>query len=117
VWVAGIALVQLLVIGVGAALLWPNEAEAAAARIRKGMTLSEAEEALGRHGGGLGGSMRAQGYQYPFEDGSCLTLSLVRSGLWEPWDVGAFWTEPPTPVHPLTRLRRTLARVIPALGE
>ena len=47
-WVAGIALMQLLVIGVDAALLWPmpSEAEVVADRLRVGMIEGQARSLL-----------------------------------------------------------------------
>src|SRR5713226_6953844 len=62
VWVAGIALVQLLVIGSVVAAMWPDptEAERKAALIRVGMTLEEADAALGgylRQGGPFRGGI------------------------------------------------------------
>jgi hypothetical protein len=122
-WVAGIAFVQLLVIGADVALLWPpppSEAERMAAHIRVGMPHDQVRRVLAWYktfdtpevGGRWGTWCR-------FEDGSSLYVG-VPGGLW-PRDttltVNSVCTEPPPYIHPLTRLRRPLARVLPFLGE
>jgi hypothetical protein len=47
-----------------------------------------------------------------FLDGSSIVITLDGGG-----HVGHIKTTPPDPVPPLTRLRRTLARALPFLGE
>jgi hypothetical protein len=119
-WVAGIALGQLLVIGVDVAILWPEpcEAEQFAARLRVGMTESEVLDTAGDLGMSWGGTLRVQMHHRLFDDGSSLTVAMCWSGRrGEDRRVGNFEVIPPTLVHPLTRLRRTLARSFPLLGE
>jgi hypothetical protein len=121
-WVAGIVLVQLLVIGVDLALLWPtpNDAERVAAKIEVGMTWDRARELM---------QPRLSVWQSPstvakdapcrwsYEDGSGLIITrdptcqhVIEIDTTPP-------TLPPATVHPLTRLRRTIARVLPFVGE
>jgi hypothetical protein len=118
VWVVGIALVQLLVIEIDAVLLWPTpcEAERKAVSIREGMTSKEVDK--------LAGTTRFGPYyviedryiwptllHWEYEHGSRLVVAL------ESGQVASIRTTPPTPIPPLTHLRRTLARVFPALKE
>jgi hypothetical protein len=118
VWVAGIALAQLLVLGVDVALLWPSEAEQIASRLREGMTESEVEEAVGGLGPGYVIRTGREIYHPSFDDGSSLAVVMVWSGrLGEGYRVGSFEVVPSAPAHPLTRLRRTLARAFPFLRE
>jgi hypothetical protein len=106
VLVAGIALVQMLVIGVDTAL-WPIpcEAEQWAERIRDGLTESQEFE-LDRDYVGAKESIGGWRFFYRFADGSQMTIK---------GSTGSAHTDPPPPVHPLIRLRRALARVVPSL--
>jgi hypothetical protein len=112
-WVAGIALAQVLVLGADLSL-WPllGEAEQAASRVNVGMA--------GAHWRGLvGGRLlasapvkRGELHSYRFGDGSTLWVVTDYAGALE---VTKVW--PPTPVPPTTCLRRRLACVLPFLGE
>jgi hypothetical protein len=81
----------------------PSEAERAAAKIEVGMTEDQAAA--------VAGPVIYFTRSATFADGSTLSLDI------DPWDfrVTAIRTTPATPVPPLTRLRRTLARIVPAL--
>jgi hypothetical protein len=118
VWVAGIALVQLLVIGVDVALLWPSEAEQIASRLREGMTETEVDKAIAGLGVGyVVSTCRIYHYRW-FDDESSLVVVMVRSEpLGQEWRVRSFRVVSSAPDQPLTRLRRTLARAFPFLGE
>jgi hypothetical protein len=141
VWVAGIALVQLLVIGVEVALLWPDppsEVEEKAALIRVGMSWKEALDRMcsvtpaselrlvpvarlhERDGVGV-----IVGMRWLLSDSSEVRLTF--ESYVQP-DVPSYirqvettppppYSPPPPPIHPLTRLRRTLARALPFIGE
>jgi hypothetical protein len=64
------------------------------------------------------GSLKGWAAWYGFADGSSLYLGfpgLVRSE--DTLTVVSVRTEPVPYIHPLTRLRRTLARVLPFLAE
>jgi hypothetical protein len=119
VWLAGIALAQLLVVGVEVAL-WPtpSEAERLATRVRLGMTKDEARRALDGYDPY---ELRGwdSGFWCHFADQSDLNVGLRRdAGPKGVRDTVSFihtGTAPPEP--PLTRLRRTLARVFPFLAE
>jgi hypothetical protein len=121
VWVAGIALAQLLVIGVDVALLWPSEAKVAAERVRPGM--SELEVSSSFDGRIYRQCVEALGYKaflYQFADRSCLCVGMNWAETVDGehiFRVTSVRNSPPPPVHPLTRLRRTLARALPFLGE
>jgi hypothetical protein len=130
----GLALVAMLTAGVGAALLWPtpSDAEQMASQLRVGMTMGQ----VGQVSEYLGGSdpfILTSGRAVPpgrsstlitfddpgrstrgvvFLDGSSITIAIDGGGL-----IGHIKTTPPAPIHPLTRLRRTLARAFPFLGE
>jgi hypothetical protein len=113
VWVAGIALVQLLVIGVQVAL-WPqpSEAERWAERIRVGLTQEERRE----WEDGVPTNITCTGiitYVYRFPDGSSLSCSPSASTS----DSTNVVVWPGDRVPTLTRLRRTLARAFPILGK
>ncbi len=133
IWIAGIALAQLLVIGVDVALLWPSEAEQMARRIHKGMTCAQVLEVAGgpdpdakeffsphfifpnfRNEG-----LTEEEFGYIFEDGSRLYIGLacLDHGKRLEFPVLDVRTQPPPRVDPLTYLRRTLSRLIPALKE
>ncbi len=137
-WVAGIALVQLLVAGVEVALLWPtpSEAEVSATAIHPGMTIKQVrvliDDPNGIHDYGLGRGKLT----YCFPDGSELHVFGAALGSRDFRDrivisFGAALASrdfldgivistafsPPDPVPPLTRLRRTLARAFPFLAE
>ena len=121
VWVAGISLAQLLVIDVDVAVLIPSEAERAAAKIEVGMTWEQATQLLPALSTTLGERVSIVAYRVPvplsgpffefFDDGSVLTVTLDVSG------ACVETIQPTRATHPLTRLRRTLARVFPALAE
>jgi hypothetical protein len=111
--VAGIALVQLFILGTDLSL-WPllGEAEQAASRVNVGM-------AGGRWRDLVGGTLRATGlikrgklHSYRFGDGSTLWVATNDEGTLEATKV---W--PPAPLHPMTCLRLRLACVLPFLGE
>jgi hypothetical protein len=121
-WVVGIALAQLLIIGVDAAMLWPSEAEKALARIHEGMTMEEVEGILGGPAYRIMQSLTVSVYE-----------PIQRVGIWKR-EVGTIIIlfygivdvdervcetsfQPASPIPPLTRLRRTLARIIPVLEE
>ena len=119
IWVAGIALAQLLVVGVEVALLWPDrsEAEEAAAPIQVGMTAEQYQEvhksiANSRWTEIVGGSSY-EAYDYMFDDGSRLVVTV------QPINgaVTSIRASASKTVPPLTRLRRTLARALPFLAE
>jgi hypothetical protein len=114
VWVAGIALAQLLVVGVDVALRWPqqpSEAEREAAKIKLRMTQEQVVVALGFEGPTF--VYLAPPVWQRYDDESRLILAYDSfSG--RVISVDAFL---PPPIHPLTLLRRTAARVLPFLGE
>jgi hypothetical protein len=119
-WVAGIALAQLLVLGAAVALVWPSEAEWVAAKIEVGMRRDQVWEVV---------NPSPSAWQPPstffdespwvlnYADGSILSVEFTQPVEGRPERVALVRTTPPPPVHPLTRLRRTLARIIPALKE
>jgi hypothetical protein len=119
-WVAGIALVQLLVIGAAVALVWPSEAEWVAAKIEVGMRREQVWAVV---------NPSPSAWQPPstffdespwvlnYADGSILLIEFTPRVEARPERVAWVRTTPLPPVHPLTRLRRTLARVFPVLGE
>jgi hypothetical protein len=109
----GVALVALAFVGTVAVVLWPlppSEAEQKAELIRVGMPRSEVNELLGSSTrwtvanvfNGKDGSQLVVVFPHRLDLGHCVV---------------SFHTIPPPPVHPLTRLRRTLARALPFLGE
>jgi hypothetical protein len=137
VCVAGIAVVQLLVIGADVAVLWPTpcEADKAIVRIHEGMSFRSAKETVNAlffsiYWAKLGGDRRGWVCEFTFLDGSHFV-----AGLRAPSDfqgiVDDFYADrvflvlpfleirPPTPARgsPVATLRRTLARVFPALEE
>jgi hypothetical protein len=118
VWVAGIALMQLLVIEIDAVLLWPeppSEAEKWAERIRGGM--SDADRvALFRHCCGGGGTLNSFVNLYSFQDRSELVIGGMR-GSDEMEEMQSVRATPAHPIPPLTRLHRALARVFPFLAD
>jgi hypothetical protein len=122
-WVAGVVLAQLLFVEVGVLLLWPgppSEAEQVAARIPLGMTVSQVKKVfLGRY------ELHSDGYREwaecntNFGDGSRVFVEFGRGriGWLDEYVAKSVRTTPAIPVHPLTRLHRTLARVLPFLTE
>jgi hypothetical protein len=118
VWVAGIALAQLLAIGVDVAL-WPTitEAEQVASRLWLGMTADQATQVVDEWYSQQAVSFRPDRWS-KFSDGSSLALYLSQEALTggDAYVVNIRAIPPPS-VHPLTRLRRTLARAFPFLGE
>jgi hypothetical protein len=122
-WTAGIALAQLLVIGADVAL-WPmpSEAEQRAASIDMEMKWVDAVMPSATYG--------RSGSPWPhatfmadsdtcfwgFQDGSGLRVTF-RGRMFSAQRIESISIMPPDPVHPLIRLRRTLARVFPFLAE
>ena len=118
-WVAGIALVIVFAAGVGQSLLWPmqSEAEQKAALIHEEMTWDQVLELLGppwsrrdppadEFGWYQGDKSFLKVAFGPSEEGVRCVVSIS--------------ADPPLlyhRIHPLTRLRRTLARVFPFLAE
>jgi hypothetical protein len=117
-WVAGIALGQLLVIGIDVALLWPmpTQAEALFPLFCTGMSEAEAKSVLGDGCEGGEFCACAKMYARSFEDRSLL-LVILREHKDGTFTVSFAEVISPAPVSPLTRLRHILARLIPALGE
>jgi hypothetical protein len=123
-WVAGIALVQLLVIGVDVALLWPmpSEAKRSSALVEVGMEWQRAKELIptGEIGpmvfrpDGLGGVLGPPHVVWIYSDSSQLGVYLDLSASRV---TSVVYIPPSQPVPPLIRLRRTLTRIIPALRE
>jgi hypothetical protein len=114
----GLAFALLLAVGVGVTAWWPapSEAESAAARVEAGETWRRVATRENRTAlfpvefGKPDGKKRVE---LAYADGSCLTLTCDgRDGT-----VISIHTTPPDPVHPLNRLRRTLARAFPFLKE
>jgi hypothetical protein len=123
VWVAGIALVQALVIGADVAVLWPipTEAERKAEMIQIGSLLSpeSAEQLFGpsRWRTGCDGTEVTYSRQiWRFDDGSQLTIDISNRSNTD-YSVQDVQSSPARPVPTLTRLRRTLARILPFLAE
>ncbi len=130
-WVLGIVLMQLLVVGLDVVLLWPvpSEAESKAAAIQEGMTFAQVKEMLGPYHmmesyGFV--QQRADGspipldgyYSWGYSDGSGLTLKFQHDEADRPTVVIGIERKPPTSsVDSQTRLRRTLSHIFPALGE
>jgi hypothetical protein len=119
--VTGPLLIALLVAGLAVAILWPmpSEAEQEAAKLEVGTMLKEMEWF---HPPCTNYAVMAGGVRFEFADGSTLTLGLGAEGLGVERPrcvvfVRSIRVTPPAPVDPLTRLRRTLARVFPFLAE
>jgi hypothetical protein len=122
------ALLFLLAGGVGAALLWPvpSDAERAAVKVEAGMTLPQAHVSAAANAPGLiphssmwGPDPREDGpedYLCFYGDGSALVITFGPAGEGGRHVVSVAPSPPPS-VHPLTCLRRTLARVLPFLRE
>jgi hypothetical protein len=117
----GLAVLLLLAGGLVAAVLWPtpSEGEQWAAKFRVGMALEQAwdefHEDVGWLPGNIGGGST---YGRWCKDGSFVILTIN----WPEQSRGraivtAIVTTPPDPVHPLTRLRRTLALAFPFQGK
>ena len=109
-------------------LLWsmPSEAQRAAWTMHLGMTWQQVDSQMGQHvkrypshdgHPSLLGLKRL--VVYTFGDGSTLGVTLQRPSQEETavFRVTSIETAPPPPAHPLTCLRRTLARALPFLGE
>src|SRR5258707_21583 len=118
----GLALVLLLAIGAGPVLMWPtsSQAERKAATLRLGMPLGEAslicEKDISVWSAITSLASPYRSFHCRFADGSKLTVRAERSRE----DVNTFLVSAlqiTPPEHPLTRLRRTLARIMPALEE
>jgi hypothetical protein len=121
VWVAGITLAQVLVIGADSILLWPtpSEAEKVAARLEIGMNWVDVIAPFLSSGSGMPWHCTTfiannSSASCTFQDGSQLRVTLAHR-FDQP--ITSISTTPPGPIHPLTRLRRLLARALPFLGE
>jgi hypothetical protein len=129
--VLGIALVQLLIVGVDVAM-WPtfSEAKRAAVLVREGMTFDQVQERIGliqmyvdyasiakEHPGEWISPIVSNDYLRKFPDGSKLILTIPWDEQMIPSRVTHLVIISPPHVPPLTRLRRTFARLIPALKE
>jgi hypothetical protein len=123
VWVAGIALVLMLLLGVVVSLLWPEpsgEAGRVAKQIHIGMMYTDALAVLDLNKAkrelygprDVDGAVKKTSASFTFEDRSEIMLQWDLSGRISLVSAGL-----PRQFHPLTRLRRTLARVLPFLGE
>src|SRR5437667_6049365 len=123
-WTSALALV-LLALGVGA-MLCPtaNVAERRTVSLREGMTWDEvmsvlAPSAVRLHQGRPSARINDfnTAYTWGYGDGSTLVVTF---GIWdgcEPLTFCSFRTEPAPPADAMPLLRRTLARVVPALGD
>jgi hypothetical protein len=113
VWVIGIALVLLLALGAGLALLWPvadtSESERAASRIRVGMSFDEAEKRIGPSLSWVFCTDAGWHRHGRFPDGSWISIHTDLIDRVESFRA----TPPAAPAHPLTRLRRMLGRLVP----
>jgi hypothetical protein len=120
VWVAGIALVLMLLLGVVVSLLWPEprcEAGRVASQIRIGMMYTDAVAVMDLNKSNQSidrGDHKTFAYRC-FKDDSTIIVNWDLSGRIS-W-VRAGLPRPNPPVHPLTRLRRTLARALRFLAE
>jgi hypothetical protein len=117
----GLALVPLLLFGgVVIALLWlmPSEAERRAAMVEAGMTWLQTQEvalpnSIGPYTPTTDGRLDGD-YYWTYADGSIL---IVTFGQADDRYASSVRTSPPPPADTMTRLRRTLARLLPFLGE
>jgi hypothetical protein len=117
----GLAVLLLLAAGVGVAVMWPtpSEAEEDAASIRVGMTTAQVREVIEsfpdtrRRLLATGDNGEVIGVNFDDESG----LSIDYTGEGESRRVRDVEVFAPPPVHPLARLRRTLARILPSQGE
>jgi hypothetical protein len=120
VWAAGLALV-LLVVGVGVVSMWPTscEAERKAALVHEGLTYQEVAGLIGEPNELIEWNHQKSVRCKTFNDHSGLIVCfrLEKDGNNLVGFLTSARVSPPPPVHPLTRLRRTLARLIPALGD
>ena len=116
----GLVLVLLLAGGIVAAILWPtpSEAERMAALIQVGMTSEDVARLLP---GKFDFDVKSPEddvfvfFEPTDPDGPAMYLTFAKSG---PRRVTAVWTtRGHSRIPPLTRLRRTLARALPFLGE
>jgi hypothetical protein len=116
-----LAVLLLLAVGLGLAILWPmpSEAEKDAASIRVGMTPGQVHEVIETLPSTRLRLMSAG------EDGVVIGISYDDESGMSIWYVGEGGSLrvrevevfAPPPVHPLTRLRRTRARVLPFLAD
>jgi hypothetical protein len=99
-------------------VMWPmpSEAEQWASRISVGMTWEQVKNTVPDFAEPRASTVPISltgPFHRNFDDGSFLHVTLDEpSGR-----VESIRTTPPPPVHPLTHLRRNLARIFPALGE
>jgi hypothetical protein len=109
VWVAGISLVLLLIVGIGVAV-WPtpSEAQKKAAMIYVGMTESHLYETLNPLPP-TSTSLKTHG-AWRFDDGSILNVGYDK-------EQRVDWIRARPADPPLTRLRRNLAGVFPFLAD
>lgn len=112
-----LALVLPLALGVGATVLRPtlSEAEIALSQTHEGMWQTQVEEVVGLTPYCFWGERGTPNWttKWRFPDGSGFTLVFEQGGVVLPVSE----VHPPDAVHPLIRLRRTLARIFPALKE
>jgi hypothetical protein len=126
----GLAVLVLLAGGIGAALLWPQppcDAERMAALIRVGMTPEEVyDEQLHFNRSPEFGPLPRPVFviedfgtkekeAIPQTDGSAVFITWDENG--DDLRVAAVRARLPRPVPALTRLRRTIARALPFIGE
>ncbi len=127
----GLALVLLLALGVGVSLLWPMpcEAEQTAALLHIGMLERDACQLIdsdtarirlpNSYSGLAPWPPDYQTHSVFFADGSRAAVDFQKNSSGE-WRLSSVKVEPPDPplvTNPLTRLRRTLARILPFLVE
>jgi hypothetical protein len=118
-WAAGLVLVALLAGGLAVSVFWPTpyEADREAAKFNVGMLFDDPPILDGENVLSITTRLRdGDGRWWPlrwgFSDGSFLHITYG-----DDRRVSSVRIQPPTPVPPLTRLHRTLARIVPALGE
>jgi hypothetical protein len=121
-WLLGLLLIVLLVGGSAVAVFWPSptDADQWTALVHTGVNhqdlvrlFGKAWEEKGYPKDKDGVIKRESTWHYP--DGSTLTITFgpEREGK---LNATSIQTTPAAPVHPLTRLRRTLARIFPFIG-
>jgi hypothetical protein len=120
VWVTGIVVVLLLAGGIVAATLWLTPtgtlAERAAAKVYAGMSCNELKQVV-PESWNLSMDIRSHSEFCCFSDGSTLWVRFDSANNVTSMLIPPSLNPMPPPVHPLTRLRRTLARVLPVLRE